>query len=100
MFCVLSQIGFVIVDVAAGSLGIPSLAYLIIALGVAQLVYQIATIMKLAKALGFSPILYAILMFIPCVSLLALLSVSGTATKRLQKAGIKVGLLGADPNSI
>jgi len=64
------------------------------------LYFMISSVSKLAKALGHSEILYAILMFIPFVSLIILLILSGKATTRLKEAGIRVGLLGADPKSI
>jgi len=69
-------------------------------LALGLVVFMIISVIKLARALSLSPVLYAILMIIPCVSLLVLLSLSGKATKLLTQAGIKVGLLGADPNSI
>jgi hypothetical protein len=40
----------------------------------------------------------AVLMFLPCVSLLVLLSVDVRASGLLKKAGLKVGLLGVDPD--
>jgi hypothetical protein len=42
----------------------------------------------------------AILMIVPCVSLLTLLIVNGRATTFLQQRGVKVGLMGANPNLI
>ena len=41
-------------------------------------------------------VVYAVLAFIPCVGLIALLVINQKATSVLQKAGLKVGLLGAD----
>ena len=61
---------------------------------------MVLSVFRLSKALKLSLVLYAILMFIPCVSLIVLLSLSGKATVLLRQAGIKVGLLGADPHSI
>lgn len=40
----------------------------------------------------------ALLAFIPCIGLLALLIVNGKATKILQAHGFRVGLMGADLN--
>ena len=45
-------------------------------------------------------IIYVICMIIPCVGLLLLLSLSSMATKELRAAGVKVGLLGADPSNL
>lgn len=45
-------------------------------------------------------ILCTILMLVPCVSLITLLVVNQKATGILQAAGIKVGIVGANPNSI
>lgn len=48
----------------------------------------------------FIAVLYMIGLFIPLLGLLLLLSINGEATKVFKKAGIKVGLLGADIKSI
>lgn len=45
-------------------------------------------------------IVCAILMLIPCISLITMLIVNQKATTILQASGIKVGLLGANPNAI
>ena len=45
-------------------------------------------------------IIYVLGLLVPLLGLLLLLSVSGKATKELRSAGIKVGLLGANPNAI
>lgn len=42
-------------------------------------------------------VLFAILLLIPCVGLIALLVLNSQATAELKKAGLRVGLLGADP---
>jgi hypothetical protein len=39
-------------------------------------------------------------MIVPCISLITLLVVNQKATTYLQQHGVKVGLLGASPNSI
>jgi hypothetical protein len=44
--------------------------------------------------------LCAILMIVPCISLLTLLVVNGKATAYLQQNGIRVGFMGANPNAI
>jgi hypothetical protein len=45
-------------------------------------------------------ILCAILMFVPCISLLTLLVINQKATGLLQEHGIRVGFMGADVNKI
>ena len=45
-------------------------------------------------------VIYVLGLLIPLVGLLLLLSVSGKATRELRSAGIKVGLLGANPKDI
>jgi hypothetical protein len=42
----------------------------------------------------------AIMLLIPCVGLLTLLVLNNRATARLNAAGLKVGLLGADPSEV
>ena len=42
----------------------------------------------------------ALLMLVPCISLITLLVVNGGATKYLQQRGVKVGFMGANPNLI
>jgi len=45
-------------------------------------------------------VLCAILMIVPCIQLITLLIVNGKATSFLQQNGIKVGFMGANPNTI
>jgi len=45
-------------------------------------------------------VLCAVLTLLPCISLIALLIVNGKATTYLQQRGIKVGLMGANPDTI
>ena len=45
-------------------------------------------------------VVLGILVLIPVVGLIVLLVVNGKATKTLREHGIKVGLMGADPNTI
>jgi len=58
----------------------------------------IVGIITLAKGLGKSTgltVVFVILMFVPCVSLIMLLILNSEATKELQSAGYRVGLMGA-----
>ena len=100
MYFVLAQFGLLALNMVQIQAHIIALVFLLLALAVALLVYEIIAVVRLSKALGEPAIVYAILMFIPCVSLVMLLFLSGKATTRLKQAGIKVGLMGADPNSI
>ncbi|MHC4993708.1 MAG: hypothetical protein ACYTGQ_01520 [Planctomycetota bacterium] len=59
--------------------------------------FQIYYVYKLAQGLeNGPPLLWCIGMFIPIASLLLLLILSQQTTGRLQKAGFRVGLMGAD----
>ncbi len=100
ILCVLAQIGVAIFNGFGTSthMSVLSLVALVLVLGV--LVFMLISVIRLARALGLSPVLYAILMFVPCVSLITLLVLSAKATASLQQAGVKVGLLGADPTAI
>ena len=58
---------------------------------------------RLARALKtsiFYSIVLVICIFIPCLSLFVLLSLSSEANSALRRAGIRVGLLGADPDRL
>ena len=59
-------------------------------------VIQIYFIVKLAKAVGSSAWLYAVLAFLPLIGLIALLRLNGKATKILKDNGVAVGLMGAN----
>lgn len=64
-------------------------------------VMTIGTAYKLAGHLGESaPIVWAILMFIPCANLIVLLLLSSKATDWCRRHGIRVGLLGPTRESI
>lgn len=45
-------------------------------------------------------IVCAVLMFVPCISLLTLAVVNGKATTYLQQRGVRVGFMGANPETI
>jgi hypothetical protein len=100
LYCVLAQLGLGIFNGVARAGHIPGLGIVVGLLALALLVYMVVSVVRLCKSLGLSPVIYAILMFIPCVSLVFLVILSQKATSRLQKAGLKVGLMGADPNAI
>ncbi len=69
----------------------------IIALGVIVAGAVFAVRMALSLHGTGMAVLFAILLLIPCVGLLALLVLNSQATSELKKAGLRVGLLGADP---
>jgi hypothetical protein len=100
MVCVAAQIATAVMSSVGRNLGMGVVSFVAGLLAFAMFVFSIVSAVKLTKALGLSPILYVILMFIPCVSLITLLVLSGKATSRLQLAGVKVGLLGANPETI
>ncbi len=59
-------------------------------------VYRLAAIFRGPIVAVF----YVLGFLVPLLGLLLLVSISGKATKELRKNGIKVGLLGANPNTI
>lgn len=76
-----------------------SFAALAGALGVA--VFAAVTAYRLAVALGEGlPWLWAVFLFVPCVSILALLLLSSKANAWCKAHGVKVGLLGPTRESI
>jgi hypothetical protein len=67
----------------------------------AVLPFQLYFIYKLASALKSKvPILWVLGMFVPLLSLILLLVLSQGATKAIQSAGFKVGLMGAKVSEI
>jgi hypothetical protein len=77
-----------------------NLVVLVVALAIA--IVSMVAIFLLANELYNAGIgvLCAILMIVPCIALLTLVIVNGKATSFLQQHGIKVGFMGANPNSI
>lgn len=71
------------------------LALSVLVLGVIS-VYRLAVIFKGPSM----AVLYVLGFMVPLLGLLLLFSISGKATKELRENGIKVGLLGANPNTI
>jgi hypothetical protein len=65
-------------------------------------IISMAAVFLLAKELYSAVIgvLCAVLMILPCISLITLLIVNGKATSFLQQHGIKVGFMGTNPNTI
>ena len=78
-----------------GGLALGIYALVVVGLGIVS-VYKLAAIFRGSVV----AILYVIGLLVPLLGLLLLLSISGKATKELRAAGIKVGLLGANPSDI
>ena len=77
-------------------------SFIIIALYLLVGIFAVFAAYMLAKEVS-NPgvaIICAILMFMPCISLIALLIINQKATSFLQSQGIHVGLLGTDPKKI
>ena len=62
---------------------------------ISVVIFQLVSIYKLGRAPQLFAWLYLLGAFVPCISLIVLLVINGKATGALQKAGIRVGLLGA-----
>ena len=65
--------------------------------------FQIFTLYKLATSLKLSVVwmvLFMVGLFVPLLGLLILFSLHDKAMKAMKAAGVKVGFMGADPNSI
>jgi hypothetical protein len=100
MYCMLGQLGAGAFYVFGNAQNLIPLAIAALLLSLVLLVVTAIFVWKLANALGLSPILYVVLIFVPCLSLMVLVVVIGKASERLKAAGVKVGLMGADPNKI
>ena len=81
-------------DVAV-SLGLAVLALAIVVISM----FAIFSLAKEVYGIGVG-VVCALLMVVPCVSLLTLLVVNGKATSILQQGGIKVGFMGVSPDKI
>ena len=95
---VLGQIVGIILSGAGNASHAPVLqllaGLLMIVAGIAGLVFVVLVALRLYSTA--SAIMLAIAMFIPCVSLIVLLSLNGAVTKRLREHGINVGFFGAN----
>ncbi len=81
---------------------IPGSDKIFIILLICVLVYGAVAIYGLASELRgrVIAVIYVIGLLAPFVGLILLMTLSGTATKILRENGIKVGFLGADPNTV
>ena len=106
IYALLANLGLNIVSFGAqgamgGQMGI-GFALVILAGALVVAVFSITAMFLLANALH-NPIvgvLCAFLMIIPCISLITLLVINQQATSFLTARGVKVGFMGANPNSI
>ncbi len=101
IYSILANIGINIASMAARGQDLV-VALAIGAVALVILVLIIASIGLLANELmgiGLA-IVCGFLMIVPCISLITLLVVNGKATSFLQQHGVKVGFMGANPNSI
>ena len=101
IFAIVAQVGVNIASFAAGRQD-PLIQLVIVAVALVVLIFVITAIGLLANelmGLGVA-ILCGILMIVPCISLITLLVVNQKATAYLQQHGVKVGLVGANPNLI
>lgn len=99
MLCILTYILAVIAAqlVAEQVKLVPAIVGLVAA--ITGLVFAVMLSSKVYDS-AITVILLAILMLVPCLGLIGLLVVNQKATTVLKRNGIKVGLLGADPNAI
>jgi hypothetical protein len=66
-------------------------------------IWALIGVIRLMAALGMGTgarVLFIVLMFVPCVSLIVLLGFNMQATKFLRGHGLRVGLMGVDPKDI
>ena len=101
IFAIVANLGINVASMAMRGQD-PLLQLGIVAVALVILVLVITAIGLLANELmGIGvAILCGFLMIVPCISLITLLVVNQKATTYLQQHGIKVGLVGANPNSI
>ena len=100
LFVVLAYLCLIPVNVVAGQFEPLQIVGPIFGLGVmlagAVTVFHLVSLFRGKVAAVF----YVIGLLIPCLGLILLLVISSEATNILKANGIKVGLLGADPDSI
>jgi hypothetical protein len=103
LYALLGQIGVNVAILggrAAGFDAVPSLIAIFAGLPVA--IFAMVAVFLLGREVYNSAVgvVCAILMLLPCIALLTLLVVNGKATSYLQARGVKVGLMGANLNTI
>jgi hypothetical protein len=71
--------------------------FFLLLLTMVVLVTQMLAALRASIVLQF---LYALMLLAPCVNVLVLLSANGMATRALQRAGLKVGLMGVSDDTV
>ena len=102
IFALLFNIGINVLSLVTtfGQLPIPQA--LILLLGLGGMVFAIVSIFLLAKEISGAAlgVICALLMIVPCISLITLLVINQKATSFLQSRGVRVGFFGTNPDSI
>ena len=106
MYALLANIGLNVLSLGLrgsvrGEAGL-GVALAILAAALAIAAFSVTAMFLLANTLH-NPVvgvICAVLMFVPCISLITLLIVNGQATSFLSSRGVKVGFMGVDPNTI
>jgi hypothetical protein len=101
IYCLLANL--VLNFVALAGQREPVAALVILGLLAVVVLLSMYSIFRLANEVYSSTgvgIACAVLMLVPCISLITLLVVNGKATTFLQQRGIKVGFMGVNPNTI
>ena len=101
IFALLASIGSNIVAVVAGGQP-PAIQLVVLAMGHRCRNLTMVSVFMLANELYNAGIgtLCAILMIVPCVSLIVLLVVNQKATSLLQSNGVRVGFFGTHPDKV
>jgi hypothetical protein len=99
---ILATLGLLPVSMVGSSLESTFVAVLVLLAYYAIQIAALVFVFLLARAVYGTAIavLLGLFLLVPCINLLVLLAVSQRATSLLRKAGIRVGLLGANPNDV
>lgn len=100
MLAILAYLGLIPLNLV--SLRVPAIGLIVIPAAVCVLVFGAITVYRLAALFRGNAVavVYVLGLLVPLLGLLLLLSVSQKATALLKANGIKVGLLGANPDRI
>ncbi len=102
LYALLAQIIVYMAMFAAQGADAPAAAAVLSLLFLGIAIFSMVAVFLLARELLHIVIavICTVLMLVPCISLLTLVIVNGRATRLLQKHGVKVGLMGANPDLI
>ncbi len=100
LFVILAYLALLPFNIAAQQ--VPQLAVILLPVAIIVFIAGAITVFRLASLFRGKAVavLYLIGLLIPCLGLILLLVISSEATNLLKSNGIKVGLLGANPNDI